>query len=232
MTRKIIWGLTGGLVIIGLAGIIISQRALQPTMAETAAAVVEPTAAPTAHPFEPIATYRNEEFGFTLQYPKTVPCRDDRAGEICEIDMTPRDVSSIGVRESVVYSLHVNELSFYITIEKKMADFTTLFDLVQDRNQHLNDEISDPPIIIKDVRQFTWQGYPAVASNEQYKGRLECSLHVEREAYLYRLSYPYPCRLLTDADVSDLSENDANEQKKMSVVKMMLESFVFDKGGQ
>ena len=232
MTRKIVGGVIGGLVIIGLAARIVSQWSLQPTMSETAAAVIEPTAAPTetTASHEDVATYRNEDFGFTLQYPTTVPCFDERDGETCTVRMSPRDLSSIGVRESVVFYLESHELSFSVAIEKKLPNFTSLLDLVQYRNEHLNDEINDPLIIIKNVRQMTWQGYPAIASDEEYKGRLECTLHVEKETYLYRLMFPYPCPLLNEAGVSDIPKNDPNEQKKITAIEMILNQFIFDKG--
>ncbi len=234
MTRTMMWGLIGGLLLLSLAGMILSQRAGQTPMSDTASAVIEPTATPSKTPeaAEEIATYRNDEFGFTVQYPKTVPCRDTRDGDSCVVDMSPRNLASIAVRDSVVYSLYARELSFSIGIEKKLPDFTTLFDLVQYRNEHLNDMVSDPPIITKNVQQFTWQGYPAVASDDQYKGEAKCTLYVERDAYLYMILYPYPCSLVTNSTILDFTEYDSNEQKRMMAIEMILKNFVFEKGGK
>ena len=229
MTRKMTWSLLGGLLLIGLAGIVISRRAGQPPISETAAAVVEPTAAPTetaAH--EEIATYRNEEFGFSVQYPKIVPCRFGSDGDTCKLNMSPRDLSSIGVRDSVVFFLEAIDLSFYITIEKKLPDFTDLHTLVQYRSDHINDEVSDPPITSTSISQITWHGYTAVIDNYLYQGNEQCEIYIEKDVYIYEISYPYPCHM----NISSIDKYDAAEQKRIAAIRIILNQFTFDKGGE
>ncbi len=234
MTQKMMWGLIGGLLLLSLAGMILSQRAGQTPMSDTASAVIEPTATPSKTPeaAEEIATYRNDEFGFTVQYPKTVPCRDTRDGDICEVSMGPRDLSSIAVRDSVVFYLQSRELAFSVAIEKKLPDFTSLLDLVQYRNDHINDMVPDPPTLIQDVRQFVWQGYSAIATDKESRGKQRCTLHVERGTYLYMILFKYPCRLLTDSTGADVAEDDPNGRRRMMAIKMVLQHFVFDKEGE
>ncbi len=178
MTRNMTWSLLGGLLLIGLAGILISRRAGQPPISETAAAVVEPTAAPTetAAAHEEIATYRNEEFGFTVQYPKTVPCADERDGETCAVDnISPRNLSSVAVNDEVVLFLEVRELTFRLFIEKKLPEFTDLRAFILRENQDANEgEEYDDQIHIEDIQPLSWWDYPALAVSKKLRGERWC----------------------------------------------------------
>lgn len=242
MTRKMTWSLLGGLLLIGLAGIVISRRAGQPPISETAAAVVEPTAAPTetaAH--EEIATYRNEEFGFHFQYPSILPwpCQYGGKEDTCVIDMTPRDVSSIAVKDSVVFYLDARELSFSLFIEKKLPDFNDLNSFIQRENQDANEitkNLSGENLIIEDIRPLTWWKYTAFIVSERFSdsGEMLCSIYLEKEAFIYTILLKSSCSLLTSTDPENLdSEKDKiDEQKRKSAIRMTLKSFIFDNGGK
>lgn len=241
-TRNMMLGLLGGLAVISLIWMASRQPDEQPP-APQMAAVAAPTAAPTetASAHEEIATYRNEEFGFHFQYPVIVPwpCQYGGKEETCAIDMTPRDLSSIAVKDSVVFYLDARELSFSLFIEKKLPDFNDLNSFIQRENQDANEitkNLSGENLIIEDIRPLTWWKYTAFIVSERFSdsGEMLCSIYLEKEAFIYTILLKSSCSLLTSTDPENLdSEKDKiDEQKRKSAIRMTLKSFIFDNGGK